>query len=99
MLLQFWRGAEVLGPPLSSHWFELGSLGIGVLHSSFSILGETWLSLSVLCDLRLGHAVTGRAWREESMGDVRYRGGIFQSPKAPTWLGPFLPGLSASPPG
>lgn len=76
MLLQFCLGVEVLGPCLPSHWFELGSLGTGVLsHSSFSILGEIWLPLSMQCDL-LGHVVTGRAWREESTGDVRCWGGI-----------------------
>lgn len=74
MLLQFWSGVEVLGPLLPSHWFELGSLGIGMLsHSSFSSLGDTWLPLSMPCDVRLGQMVTGRAWREENIGMQRGR--------------------------
>lgn len=38
-----WLCAEVLGPPLPSHWLELGS---PPSRSSFSSLGETWLLLS-----------------------------------------------------
>lgn len=100
MLLQFWLGVEALGPILPSHWFELGLMGTGMLsYSSFSTLGEIWLPVSTQCDLRLGHVLMERAWREESTGDVRCQGGIFWSPKAPACLGRFLLGSSASPQG
>lgn len=99
-LLQFWGGVEVLGPFLPSHWFELGSLeAVVVSYSSFSILGDIWLPFSVQCDLRLGHAVTGRAWREKSTEDVRCWGDTSWSPRDPAWLGRFLPGSCASPRG
>lgn len=94
MLWQFRLSMEVLGPLLSSHWFELGSLGTGVSScSSFRTLGAIWLPLDVQLNLRLGHVVTWEVWKRGEHGGCKVLGWHLLAPKGSCLAGMVLTGL------